>query len=98
MALINRIAQDENYVAITAHAFSAAMYLLSIGEITRQGVINYFSMDAEDEVQLDQLISYYQSLSPEDQKVFHSRLEACNVALQVGAVDKAKYMSMLGMS
>ncbi len=98
MALINRLAHDEGYASIANHAFSAAVWFWARGEVTRSNVINAFNLDSEDEVQLDQLSTYYQNLPVEEKRMFHSNLEAAGILLEQELIDKSKYKSLLGLS
>lgn len=99
MALIDKIAPDaDGDILVSAHEFSAAMVLRGLNEISRQNVIDAFSLEVSDEAQLDELEAYYTGLSSTNKAAFHGRLEACNIALQGGYITKAKYKTMLGMT
>lgn len=99
MALIDRLdhtADRDDHIA--NHSFSAAMYFWAKGEITQAQVIAAFNLQAEDETQLDQLSTFYGTLSTEDKQEFHSRVEAAGILLETGLITQAKYKSLLGMT
>lgn len=98
MALIDRLAHDEGVASIPNHQFSGAVYFWAKGEITRQNVIDAFNLDATDEVQLDQLSTYYTGLSDADKQEFHSRMEAAGSLLETGLITKTKYQNLLGLT
>ena len=101
MALIDRIARDDPQPAnghISNHAFSAAMWFLSKGDVTRAQVIAAFGMSVSDETQLDQIITFWGTLNATQKSEFHSRLEGAGVLLETGLITRAKYKTLLGMS
>lgn len=98
MALIDRLAHDIGTETIANHAFSAAMWFWSRGDVTRAQVIAAFALDATDEVQLDQLSTHYQALTVDRKQEFHSDMEAAGVLLESGLITKAKYKSLLGLT
>jgi len=97
MALIDRIFHDDPATSISNHAFSAALWFFAQGQVTRSQVVTAFNMDAIDEVQLDELITYYQALSNQDKRKFHSDIEAAGILAESGLITKALYKSFLGM-
>jgi hypothetical protein len=103
MALIDRLARDAVAAAsglapIATHAFSAALWQFAKGEFTQQNVIDAFALTADDQVQLDQLIAFYQALPAAQKTEFHQRLETAGVLLEEGFITRAKYKSLLGMT
>lgn len=100
MALVDRLAHDGGPDAtnrIANHSFSAAVYFWAKGDITRQNVIDAFNLDTTDEIQLDELSTFYTELSIEDKQEFHSRLEGAGILLESGLITKTKYKSLLGL-
>lgn len=100
MALIDRIFHDDPDTTrhISNHTWSAALYFWAKGEVTRAQVVTAFNLTTEDEVQLDQLIAFYQGLSTADKQEFHSRVEAAGVLAENGMITKTLYLQFLGMS
>ncbi len=98
MALIDRLAHDVAAERISNHAFSAAMYFWAKGDITRQNVIDAFNLDATDEIQLDELSTFYTGLSTDDKQEFHSRVEAAGILLEGRHLTKTQYKNLLGMT
>ncbi|MHC4508016.1 MAG: hypothetical protein ACYTAO_03530 [Planctomycetota bacterium] len=97
MALVDRLAHDDEVAPIANHAFSAAVWFWAKEDITRQNVIDAFGLTASDETQLDELKAHYQGMSVDDRRVFHSDLEAAGVLLEAGLIPKAKYKNLLGL-
>jgi hypothetical protein len=89
---------DPLQIRISAHSFSAALFLWAKGRITKQNVVDHFGFDSQEEDQLDELAAYYQSLSVEDKAGFHGLIESCNILLEVGAINKTQYRNFLGIS
>lgn len=100
MALIDRIFHDDpdRTRHISNHKWSAALYFWAKGEFTRAEIVTMFSLTAEDEVQLDQLVAFYTGLSTAEKQEFHSRVESAGVLAETGEITKAKYVSLLGMT
>ncbi len=99
MALIDRLDHRlQRGVRISNHFFSAAVYFWAKGEITRDQLIVGLSLTPEDEVQLDQLSTFYGGLSASDKREFHSKVEAAGVLLEGGLISQAKYKTLLGMT
>ena len=99
MALIDKIDNDaDGHIAIPSHEFSAAMLLWATGEITRANVISAFSLETSDEAQLDQLSTFYGTLTATQKAAFHGTLEAATIALQGGYINQTKYKSILGLT
>ena len=97
MALVDKVFHDDPATAVSNHAFSAALYMWSLGEITRQNVIDAFNLTVTDEIQLDQLAVYYTGLSAADKQEYHSRVEAAGILAEGAYITKAKYQSLLGL-
>lgn len=104
MALIDRIARDQPFPAnghaghIANHAWSAGLYFFAKGDITRNQLTAAFGLDATDDPQLDQLVTFYQGLTAAQKSEFHSRAEAAGVLLEGGYISRSKYASLLGLS
>lgn len=98
MALVDKIAHDSGVDSMHNHQFSAALYFWAKGDITRQNVIDAFSLSATDETQLDQLSTFYTGLSTDDKQEFRERLEAAGMLLGSGLITKTKYKSLLGIT
>lgn len=103
MALIDRLARDNPQPPagvdhISNHAWSAAMWFLAKGEITQAQVISAFSLSAEDQIQFQQLVTFYGTLNATDKGQFHNRVESAGVLLEVEYITRAKYKTLLGMT
>jgi len=83
---------------IASHNFSAALTLWGAGEITRQNVINFFSLDATEQTQLDEIKSKYDGLNNINKAAFHGTVEAANIAYEIGAITSTKWKSILGIT
>ena len=55
--LTHNVSDDGELVGV--EIFFAALWEFAYGNINRAGVVNYFNLDAADEVELDYLISSY---------------------------------------
>jgi hypothetical protein len=103
MALIDKLARDEPHPpngepVIANHAFSAAMWFLSKGDVTQAQVINDFGLTTEDQVQLQQIVTFIGTLNNAEKARFHSRLESAGILLEGGYIGRAKYRKLLGMT
>ena len=64
MALIDRLAglnDPEGGQKLAVNTFHAAMYELAAGQATKAEVVSYFSLDAQEEAELDWIIGRYNS-------------------------------------
>jgi len=95
MALIDRVGPGGD---ISSHSFSAAIYLLVRGIITRNQIISRFEIEQKDEGQLDQLISHYGTLNAENKASFHSKLESLNVLREEEYITLAEWKNLLGIT
>lgn len=101
MALLDRIFRDQppGYDGyIPNHAFSALVWFWATGRIGRAEVVARLGLDASDDAQLDEMVAYYQSLSNQDQKRFHSDIEAAGILAEDGLITRAEYKALFGMS
>lgn len=101
--LVDRIAQDDergHAYSLSAHEFSAALFLYGVGELTKAQIEGSIQppFGAADQTQFDAVITYINGLTANQKLAFHGRIEACNVLLQSGKITKAKYKSMLGIN
>jgi hypothetical protein len=102
MALIDKLARDlplppNGEPHIANHTFSAAIWFLSKGEITRAQVIAGLGLTPTDEIQLDQISTFYGTLSSAEKGQFHNRVEAAGILLEGGYINRAKYKTLLGL-
>jgi len=101
MALADRIkhrVDGVSYGDIPIHEWTAAMTLLALGEITRQDVVDTFSLTAADETGLDALIATYTALSTKADKVeWLNKLECAGIFYQNGVITETKYKNILGL-
>jgi len=95
MALIDRVGSGGD---ISSHAFSAGVYLLARGIITRNQFITGFEIEQKDEGQLDQLIAHYSGLNAENRAAFHGKFESLNILLEEGLITQPQYKNLLGLT
>jgi hypothetical protein len=93
MALLDRLQHVSGFDSISNHTWSAAIYFLARGEVTRATVIATFNIPVEDESTLDMYKTYYDTLPSSEQAQFHDRVEAAGMLLEDGVIDQAKYLS-----
>lgn len=97
MALVDRLATSgADHIAI--HRFSAATFLWAQGVLTRAQVVTGLSLTAADEPQLDQLATYYDTLTANGKSAFHGRVESLGVLLEHGDITTAFFKNNLGMT
>ena len=99
--LIDRLARDDPQPPnghIASHSWSAALYLLGLGEVTRAQVVNTFALSADDQIQLDAIIAFYGTLTTAQKAQWHNRVEASGILLEKEHISRAKYRSLLGFS
>lgn len=80
------------------HAYSASLWFLSQGTITRATVVSMFNMTTEDEVQLDEMADYYAGLSTSNKRSYHSDVEAAGILAESGYLTQAQYKTLLGLT
>lgn len=97
MALLDRFGSPGND-SIASHEFSAACYYWTLGDLTRAQIVAAFEIQPDEEVHLDQLQEFYVSLSVEERRTFHSRLEAALVLLEGGHIPQSTFKSLLGLT
>lgn len=83
---------------ILGHQFSATLWFLSKGDITRARVVSDFALSVTDQVQLDQIITFYGTLVAAEKAQFHSRVESGLMRLQTGLDTRAEFKARLGMT
>ena len=101
MVLIDRLAHDGSVPhedQIAAHSSSAALFLWATGKITRTNVVDAFNLTVGDQVQLDQLSSHYTSLSSNEKREFHGRVESVSILLENGLLIKSQAKTLFGMT
>ncbi len=100
MALIDRLSGDnpgpggpEN---IASHMFAAAVWLLHKGIRTTAEIKTYFVMDAADIVQMDALVTKYQTLTASDKDQYPELVERVCISLWNNLITKAEAKAQLG--
>lgn len=101
MALIDRIFRDmpndfEGYIA--NHEFSAAVWFVATGRVTRAQATAALGLDVTDDPQLDELVAHYAALSIQEKRAFHSDLEAAGVLAEGGKISRTMYKNIFGLS
>lgn len=97
MALIDRVGTGLSN-SISSHSFSAAVYLWSRGVLTRNQIVNAFSLSVDDQVQLDQLATFYGTLNNTEKGLFFGRLESLNILREEGYITTQEYKNLLGLT
>lgn len=100
MALIDRLARDDPQPPnehIANHSWSAALYFLAKGDVTRAQVVTAFTLSADDETQFDQITAFWGTQTAAQKAEWHSRVEAAGILLETGIISRAKYQSLLGL-
>jgi len=98
MTLENRVnAQQNTDGDISMHDLSAALTLWAAGEITRQNVIDFFSLDTTEQTQIDEIKTKYNGLNNFAKAGFHGLVESANIAFEESAITQAKWKSILGI-
>lgn len=95
MALVDRIGPSGD---ISSHAFSAGIYLVSRGLVTRQQFVTRFGLSPEDETQLDQLVTHYNGLNAENKAAFHGKFESLNILREEEYINLTEYKNLLGLT
>lgn len=83
---------------ISNHTFSAAAYLWGQGILTRAQVVAGLGLTTENQIQLDQLKTYYDGLTTAKKDAFHGRLEALGILLEGGHITPAFYRTQLQLT
>jgi hypothetical protein len=95
MALIDRVGPSGD---ISSHSFSAGIYLVTRGIVTRQQLVDRFGLTPQDEVQLDQLAVHYSGLNAENKAAFHGRFESLNILREEEYITLVEYKNLLGLT
>jgi len=99
MALMDKLSQGlEDVEHIPVHLFTAAVYLWSIGTLTRAQVITGLGLEVSDETQLDQLASHYSGLNNPDKREFFGKLEALGVLMEEQKITPTQFKNLLGIT
>lgn len=89
--------QGNRVQKLPVHALSSAFWFMRKGEVNKTQIVNAFSLDAEAEAQLDKIIAFYKGLSADEQLEFRDRFESAGILLETRIIDKAKFISLLGI-
>ena len=95
MALLDRIGPNGN---ISVHAFSSAIYLMERGIITSGQIISRLGLSQNDQIQLAQIDTFYNTLSATEKAGFYQRFESLNVLLEQGYITLSEYKNLLGIT
>lgn len=101
MTLEDRISNPNNVEGVTSissHSFSAALSLWGVGEITRQNIIDFFTLDGTEQTQLDEIKVKFDSLNNFLKAAFHGTVESALIAYEDGAIGIIKMKSILGIT
>ena len=99
MGLIDRLATDEQAIGehIAGHMFSAALWFLSKGDITRAQLVSMLNLSADDVIQLDQIIAFFGTLSANEKGQWHNRVEAAVNLLEGNYITRTQFKQLLGI-
>lgn len=90
-------ASDEGDDKIAVHTFSTALRELSRGAVTKQQVVNEFSLDSAAEAELDAIIDKYLALATDLEKAdFLVKIHDVFVLVEAGFYNKSKAKTELG--
>lgn len=100
MALMDRFKTDfGDSSKIPVHGFSAAIQLLADGDITRQAIIDRWSLTVQDEDQLDQLAAVYNAKASAVAKLAYLvKIHNVLLAYEAGLTTKAQAASYLELT
>lgn len=84
---------------IPNHAFASAVTLWALGEITKQNIIDKWSLDATGETELQEYADNYTSEPNANSKQNNiHRIRATGELYEDGLINKTKYKSVLGLT
>ncbi len=89
---------DETLEPISSHDFSAALTAWATGEKTRQEVIDFYTLDATEQTQLDEAAVQYNALSNIDKAAYHGIVESAFINYENGFIDATLMKSILGIT
>lgn len=106
MALLDHFANDagtetgENgFERLPAHQFTDSLFLWAIGDVTRTQVVNAWSLDATDQVQLDEMAANYVALVGKDNKnEYINKLEAVLRLYEYGTINETQAKGFIGLA
>lgn len=101
MGLADRIVHRDGNTQlgdIPIHEFTSALTLFATGDATHAQIVNIFSLQPDEESGLTTLEDALSALPDQAAKsVWIAKLEAAGIFYQNGAIDKAKYMQIMGL-
>ena len=101
MTLEDRIKNPNNppnVDIISVHVFTAGLTLWGAGEVTRQNLIDFFTFDATEQTQIDEIKTKFDGLTNLNKAAFHGTIEAASIAYEEGAITVTKWKSILGIT
>ncbi len=93
MTLIDRLTASDD-TKIGAHGFSAALFLLAKGKLTRAQIVASYTLSTEDEVQLDLVIAQAQ-VATDGSLLYAKQVEAVAILAEEGRVTPAQVAGLL---
>lgn len=100
MSLYGRLTAQESPISV--HAFGAALRLWSAGSITRQNVVDAFSLGAEEQTELEAIQATYTALPTNNinnalaKQAFRDRMEDVFILSAAGLLTEAQAKNLLG--
>ena len=82
---------------IPMHAFSAAVFLWTTGRVDRAQLNTILGLDGKDTVELNRMLSKYNSLPNEEKREWHGILEAAGVLWDNDRINQAQFMKFVGL-
>ena len=98
MALIDRIVRLDQLTARSNHLMAAGIWMWQRGDITRGQFTTALELDATDDAQLDELVTFYTALSASDKSLFFGDFSAWTIALEGGKITEASFKTRFGMT
>jgi hypothetical protein len=93
MALLDRFSND-----ISVHGFTSAMALWATGDITRQNIIDSWTLTAEDQSDLTKLENFYSGLTNNGKIAFKNKLESVLILYEEDRLTRQQVINLLGLN
>lgn len=98
MAFIDRVDPTNMNRTIHFHELSAAFAKVGGGMWTLAEFKSRFGLDATDDPQINKLITFFQNLSLENKRIFHSIVEREGILWESRRQTRSEFMSDLGIT
>ena len=95
MGLIDRLTAEDN-TKISAHGFSAALFLHALGKLTRKHIVDGFALSTQDQIQLD-LVRAQANVDADGPLLYAKRVEAVLILAEEGKITKSQVAALLDL-